>query len=89
MKAFGILLFDVSLFVYQTITTCYIYPSQSPLDFKDKNGYILKMIHGTKNVSSQIVTAVSFVQNLPQMVESLNQSNSDAANFYKNLTGSQ
>ncbi|XP_015778887.1 PREDICTED: uncharacterized protein LOC107356773 [Acropora digitifera] len=37
---------------------------------EDKNGYILKMIHGTQNVSSQIVTAVSFIQNLPQMGES-------------------
>lgn len=47
------------------------------------------MIHGTQNVSSQIVTAVSFVQNLPQMVESVNGSNSAAANFYQSLIGSQ
>lgn len=47
------------------------------------------MIHGTQYVASQIVTAVSFVQNLPQMVESLKKSHSDAGNFYQNLTGAQ
>ena len=45
--------------------------TNSCFHFQDKNGYILKMIRGTQNVASQIVTAVSFVQNLPQMVESL------------------
>ena len=45
--------------------------TNSCFHFEDKNGYILKMIRGTQNVASQIVTAVSFVQNLPQMVESL------------------
>lgn len=45
--------------------------THSCFHFEDKNGYILKMIHGTQNVSSQIVPAVSFVQNLPQMVQSL------------------
>ena len=57
--------------------------------FEDKNGYSLKMIHGTQNVASQIVTAVSFVQNLPQMVESLKKNHSNAGNFYQNLTGAQ
>lgn len=46
------------------------------------------MIHGTQNISSQIVTAVSFVQNLPQMVDSLNESNSAAFKFYQSLVGS-
>ena len=46
--------------------------THSCFHFEDKrNSYILKMIHRTQNVSSQIVTAVSFVQNLLQMVESL------------------
>ena len=63
--------------------------THSCFHFEDKNGYVLKMIHGTQNVSSQIVTAVSFVQNLPQMVESVNGSNSAAANFYQSLIGSQ
>ena len=62
--------------------------THSCFDFEDKNGYILKMLHGTQNVSSQIVTAVSFVQNLPQMIESLHKSNSAAAIFHQSLTGS-
>lgn len=33
--------------------------------------HFLKMIHGTQNVASQRDTAVSFMQNLPQMVKSL------------------
>ena len=61
--------------------------THSCFHFEDKNGYILKMIYGTQNVSSQIVTAVSFVQNLPQMVESLKKNHSDAVDFYQNLTG--
>lgn len=63
--------------------------THSCFHFEDKNGYILKMIHGTQNVASQIVTAVSFVQNLPQMVESLKKNHSDAGNFYQNLIGAQ
>lgn len=62
--------------------------THSCFHFEDKNGYILKMIHGTQNVSSQIVTAVSFVQNLPQMVDSLNESNTAAFKFYQSLVGS-
>jgi len=62
--------------------------THSCFHFEDKNGYILKMIHGTQNVSSQIVTAVSFVQNLPQMIDSLNESNSAAFKFYQSLVGS-
>ena len=47
------------------------------------------MIHTTQNVSSQIVAAVAFVQNLPQMVQSLKKNHSDAVDFYQNLTGAQ
>jgi len=62
--------------------------THSCFHFQDKNGYILKMIHGTQNVSSQIVTAVSFVQNLPEIVDSLDESNSAAFKFYQSLVGS-
>lgn len=62
--------------------------THSCFHFEDKNGYILKMIHGTQNVSSQIVTAVSFVQNLPQMIDSVNESNSAAFKFFQSLVGS-
>lgn len=47
------------------------------------------MIRGTQNVASQIVTAVSFVENLPQMVEYLKKSHSDAIDFYQSLIGVQ
>ena len=55
--------------------------THSCFHFEDKNGYILNMIHGTQ--------AVSFVQNLPQMVESLKKNHSDAVDFYQNLTGAE
>ena len=46
--------------------------------------------HNTKDCrkGNSDATAVSFVQNLPQMVDSLNESNSAAFTFYQSLVGS-
>ena len=37
--------------------------------FEDKNGFILKLIWGTHNIDSQLITGVSFVQKMPEIRE--------------------
>lgn len=41
--------------------------THSCFSFEDKNGLLLKMIQGTQNIDSQIVTGVSFVQKIPEL----------------------
>lgn len=41
--------------------------THSCFSFEDKNGFLLKMIQGTQNIDSQIVTGVSFVQKIPEL----------------------
>lgn len=80
-NTFGVLLFNVSIFVGTALPN---YQYSQPFGFTkiSKGAWTTldsflfstlktKMIHGTQNVASQIVTAVSFIQNLPQTVESL------------------
>ena len=37
--------------------------------FEDKNGFLLKLIHGTQFIDSQIISAVSITQKLPELHE--------------------
>lgn len=41
--------------------------THSCFSFEDKNGVLLKMIRGTQNIDSQIITGVSFLQKLPEL----------------------
>ena len=41
--------------------------TNSCFPFEDKNGFVLKMIRGTQNIDSQIVTGISFIQKLPEL----------------------
>ena len=43
--------------------------THSCVSFEDKNGFILRVIHGTQFIDSQILTAVSFTQKLPELKE--------------------
>lgn len=43
--------------------------THSCFPFEDKNGFLLKTIRGTQNIDSQIITAISFVQKLPELKE--------------------
>lgn len=43
--------------------------THSCFPIEDKNGFLLKTIRGTQNIDSQIITAISFVQKLPELKE--------------------
>ncbi|XP_070537248.1 uncharacterized protein [Ptychodera flava] len=58
--------------------------THSCFHFEDTNGFLLKLIHGTQNVQFQILSAVSLVQNLPDLVQCL-EASQEAMNFYKKL----
>ena len=55
--------------------------THSCFHFEDKNGFLLKLLHGTQNVQFQLVTAVSIIQKLPN----LENSSEKARQFYKEL----
>ncbi|XP_070551310.1 uncharacterized protein [Ptychodera flava] len=59
--------------------------THSCFHFEDKNGFLLKLIHGTQKVELQIITAVALVQRLPQMVQKLEMDVESSA-FYKKMT---
>eukprot|EP00111_Clytia_hemisphaerica_P012766 TCONS_00037556-protein len=56
--------------------------------FEDKNGYILKMIHGTQNICFQLASAVSASNFLPLLMEETIQINSQEEKFIKKFNGS-
>lgn len=54
--------------------------------FEDKNGFLLKLFHGTQNVAFQIVSAAAISQKLPELVKSSLVTNSKEWDFYCKLT---
>jgi len=54
--------------------------------FEDKNGFILKLIHGTQFIESQILTAVSFVQKIPELREKCITPGSESEEIYISLS---
>lgn len=44
--------------------------THSCFPFEDKNGFILKLIHGTQFIDSQIISAVCLTQKIPELRES-------------------
>ena len=61
--------------------------THSCFSFEDKNGYLLKLFHGTQNVAFQIVSAVSMQNALPQLAKDFIDFSSPVGKFYKQLTG--
>jgi len=53
--------------------------------FEDKNGFLLKLIHGTQFLDSQIVSAVSITQKLPELHEKCFSKGSEIDLLYKDL----
>lgn len=51
----------------------------------DKNGYLLRLIHGTQNIPIQIVNAVGLVQSLPIIAQSVKAGNV-VAEFYARMS---
>ena len=44
--------------------------THSCFSFENKNGFILRLIHGTQFIDSQILTPLSFTQKLPELKKS-------------------
>ncbi|XP_066912244.1 uncharacterized protein [Clytia hemisphaerica] len=62
----------------------YVY---SLFSFEDKNGYILKLIHGTQNIPFQLASAVSASNNLPYLAEICIKPNTKEHKYLKQLNG--
>lgn len=54
--------------------------------FEDKNGFLLKLIHGTQFIDSQIISAVSVTQKLPELREKCVPEGSEVDLLYKDLS---
>ena len=53
--------------------------------FEDKNGFLLKLIHGTQFIDSQIISAVSITQKLPALCEKCILKGSEIDLLYEDL----
>ncbi|XP_056462598.1 uncharacterized protein LOC130402460 [Gadus chalcogrammus] len=59
--------------------------THSCFHFEDKNGYLLRLIHGTQNIPIQMVSAVKLVQSIPVISQTIKPAN-DIATFYTLMT---
>ena len=57
--------------------------------FEDKVRVILKFIHGSQSIDSQIVTAVSFTQKIPELIENFVFNESDGVENLKDQLSSR
>ena len=57
--------------------------------FEDKNGFILKLIHGTQFIDNQIPSAVALTQKLPELKEKCVPWGSEIDLLYQDLTRSR
>ena len=57
--------------------------THSCFHFEDKNGFLLKLVHGTQNVQFQLVTAVSIIQKLPSLENDIEKSTEKAYKLYQ------
>ena len=62
----------------------YIY---SLFHFEDKNGYILKLIRGTQNISQQLATAVSSSHLIPILCDKMIDENTNKKRFLDSCSG--
>lgn len=53
--------------------------------FEDKNGYLLRLIHGTQNIPMQMVHAVKLVQSVPAISQTIKPANA-ITDFYTRMT---
>ncbi|KAK7880001.1 hypothetical protein WMY93_033332 [Mugilogobius chulae] len=59
--------------------------THSCFHFEDKNGYLLRLTHGTQNISMQMVHAVKLVQSIPVISQTIKPGNA-IAEFYTRIT---
>ena len=57
----------------------------SCFSFEDKNGFLLKLIHGSQYIASQIVTAVSITQKIPELRDNYIEVGSGQEELFKKL----
>lgn len=60
--------------------------THSCFSFEDKNGFILKLIHGTQFIDNQILSAVALTQKLPEIKEKCVPSGTDIDLLYQDLS---
>ena len=60
--------------------------THSCFSFEDKNGFLLKLIHGTQFIDNQIISAVSVTQKLPELREQCVPKESEIEHLYKELS---
>lgn len=63
--------------------------THSCFPFEDKNGFVLKLIRGTQNIDSQIITGISFIQKLPELKQKCIVKGSDVEKVYNEIKNSQ
>ena len=63
--------------------------THSCFSFEDRNGFILKLIHGTQFIDSQILSAVSITQKIPELRENCIISGTDLEAIYFSLNSSR
>ncbi|XP_070408783.1 uncharacterized protein [Nothobranchius furzeri] len=59
--------------------------THSCFHFEDKNGYLLRLIHGTQNIPMQMIHAVKLVQSIPVISQTIKPGNA-IAEFYIHMT---
>lgn len=59
--------------------------THSCFHFEDKNGYLIRLIHGTQNIQIQMVHAVRLVQSIPVISQTIKPGNA-IAEYYTRMT---
>lgn len=62
--------------------------THSCFTFENKNGFILRLIHGTQSIDNQILSAVSLAQRLPELKRIYLPNGSEIETIYHELTQS-
>lgn len=59
--------------------------THSCFSFESKNGIVLKMIRGSQSIDTQIITAISFIQKLPELKQKCVLENSEVDKLCKTI----
>jgi len=73
---------SIHYYTFLIVQKNYVY---SLFHFEDKNGYILKLLHGTQNISFQLASAVSASNFLPLLCEYAVENDSKVDEFIKKM----
>ena len=63
--------------------------THSCFNFEDKNGFLLKTVHGTQQIQFQIISALSMLKRLPELEKEFLLTGSSEHAFYQKLTGNE